>query len=471
MNWMKLQLSIYESYSNGEMTKDTCDSLINSIYNKIGDSIVEEAENAENEFINASLSVLTENTHDSNLLIEASNTFADKVKTLWEKFKAWLKALINRLFGRKEKPSGKVNGPKGLMNALNTLKSKVKSLKGATGAKVAVAIGGIAVAIAGVKKVLSNKGNTEEVDANAVDKSCKDIMDDCQSVSEDQSKKGIEDKENPVSKIIKALRDTASLIGNVVSGVIHHKTSNQTENKASNNPVLRKEFMDAINKKDNLAVKIMIKDAIVFDATNTKGIRSVSSMLSEAKKNTPEIFDNQEKFDDMTDDKSKWTIDYMNLHLVKLMSGNFTEENIHYLEKVAKVAMSNNSKKDTTSKSSDKDDSSKVFYCVEYERFMNAIHNKDRIFVIGSVISSFKNNVIGGDTEEADAMLKIIKKEYPEVIVDTKNIDGIDKDLPKNEKDYDFEKFSWLMYALEKNFSMERINLAKRIIENRIINK
>ena len=62
-----------------------------------------------------------------------------------------------------------------------------------------------------------------------------------------------------------------------------------------------------------------------------------------------------EKFDDMTDDKSKWTIDYMNLHLVKLMSGNFTEENIHYLEKVAKIAMNNNSKKDTTSKSSDND--------------------------------------------------------------------------------------------------------------------
>jgi hypothetical protein len=358
MDWMKLQLYIYESYSNGEITKDACDSLINSIYNKIGDSIVEEAENAENEFINASLSVLTENTHDSNLLMEAANTFSDKVKTLWEKFKAWLKSLINRIFGRKEKPSGKVNGPKGLMNSLNTLKSKVKSLKGATGAKVAVAIGGIAVAIAGVKKVLSNKGNTEEVDANAVDKSCKDIMDDCQSVSEDQSKKGIEDKENPVSKVIKALRDTASLIGSVVSGLIHRKASNQTENKASNNPVLRKEFMDAINKKDNLAVKIMIKDAIVFDATNTKGIRSVSSMLSEAKKSTPEIFDNQEKFDDMTDDKSKWTVDYMNLHLVKLMSGNFTEENIHYLEKVAKVAMNNNSKKDTTSKSSNNDEES-----------------------------------------------------------------------------------------------------------------
>ena len=199
---MKLQLSIYESYSNGEITKDACDSLINSIYNKIGDSIVEEAENAENEFINTSLNMLTENTHDSNLLMEAANTFSNKVKTLWEKFKAWLKALINRLFDRKEKPSGKVNGPKGLMNALNTLKSKVKSLKGATGAKVAVAIGGIAVAIAGVKKVLSNKGNTEEVDASAVDKSCKDIMDDCQSVSEDQSKKGAEDKENPVSKVI-----------------------------------------------------------------------------------------------------------------------------------------------------------------------------------------------------------------------------------------------------------------------------
>lgn len=221
MDWMKLQLSIYESYSNGDITKDACDSLMNSIYNKIGDSIVEEAENAENEFINASLNVLTENTHDSNLLMEAANTFSDKVKTLWEKFKAWLKALINRLFDRKEKPSGKVNGPKGLMNALNTLKSKVKSLKGATGAKVAVAIGGIAVAIAGVKKVLSNKGNTEEVDANAVDKSCKDIMDDCQSVSEDQSKKGTEDKENPVSKVIKALRDTASLIGSLVSGLIH----------------------------------------------------------------------------------------------------------------------------------------------------------------------------------------------------------------------------------------------------------
>ena len=34
MDWMKLQLSIYESYSNGEMTKDACDSLINSIYTR-----------------------------------------------------------------------------------------------------------------------------------------------------------------------------------------------------------------------------------------------------------------------------------------------------------------------------------------------------------------------------------------------------------------------------------------------------
>ena len=102
LDWMKLQLSIYESYSNGDITKDACDNLVNSIYNKIGDNIVEEAENAENEFINSSLSVLTENTHDSNLLMEAANTFSDKVKALWEKFKAWLKALINRLFGRKE---------------------------------------------------------------------------------------------------------------------------------------------------------------------------------------------------------------------------------------------------------------------------------------------------------------------------------------------------------------------------------
>ena len=146
MDYMKLKLSIYESYGNGEMTSEACSHLIDSLDMKYGESIAEEAANAENDFINASLKVFTESTGE-DALTEAAKDFGAKIKAAWEKFKAWIKKIIEKILNLGKKPEqqkAKIQVSKPLDNALNDAKKWIAKLGGAkTAGAMAAAVAGI----------------------------------------------------------------------------------------------------------------------------------------------------------------------------------------------------------------------------------------------------------------------------------------------------------------------------------------
>lgn len=146
MDYMKLKLSIYESYGNGEMTSEACSHLIDSLDMKYGESIAEEAANAENDFINASLKVFTESAGE-DALTEAAKDFGAKIKAAWEKFKAWIKKIIEKILNLGKKPEqqkAKIQVPKALDRALSDAKKWIAKLGGAkTAGAMAAAVAGI----------------------------------------------------------------------------------------------------------------------------------------------------------------------------------------------------------------------------------------------------------------------------------------------------------------------------------------
>ena len=167
MDYMKLKLSVYESYSNNELTYEATRHLIDKIDDMYADSIVDETVEAENSFINSSLSVVTESA-DIDVLTEAAKTFADKVKALWAKFKAWVKSIIDKITGRKKKSEGTkvVVDPKlkGAMKDMSNATSKLKSAR--TAAEIAAALAAVAAATVGVKKYNKLKVENDNLSAS-----------------------------------------------------------------------------------------------------------------------------------------------------------------------------------------------------------------------------------------------------------------------------------------------------------------
>ena len=151
MDYMKLKLEIYESYGNGEMTSAACSHLIDSLDMKYGESIAEEASNAENAFINASIKVFTESAGEE-ALTEAAKDFGAKIKAAWEKFKAWIKKIIEKILNLGKKPGqqkAEIKVPNKLDKALSDAKKWIANLGGAkTVGAIGVAIGGIVASTA-----------------------------------------------------------------------------------------------------------------------------------------------------------------------------------------------------------------------------------------------------------------------------------------------------------------------------------
>lgn len=155
MDYMKLKLAIYESYGNGEMTSEACSHLIDHLDEKYGESIAEEAANAENDFINASLNVFTESAGEE-ALTEAAKNFGAKIKAAWEKFKAWIKKIIEKILSLGKKPEqqkSKIQVPKALDKALSDAKKWIAKLGGAkTVGAMAAAVAGIVASTAAIVK-------------------------------------------------------------------------------------------------------------------------------------------------------------------------------------------------------------------------------------------------------------------------------------------------------------------------------
>lgn len=206
MNYNKIKLSIYESYSNNEITFEAANTLIDRVDNAWADSIVSEMADAENEFINTSLSIVTESA-GIDILTEAAKTFGDKVKALWNKFKAWVKTIIDKILGRKKQGEGTtvVAHPK-LRGAMDNMSKAISKLKSArTVAEVAAALAAIAGATVAVKKY--NKLKVQNEDLTGKLQSSKD---DYAKIC-DENKKLIQDLQDATDTASKYLQDIQAL--------------------------------------------------------------------------------------------------------------------------------------------------------------------------------------------------------------------------------------------------------------------
>ncbi len=170
MDYYTLKLSLYERCECGDISEAVCESMICNIDNKRGEDIVSEMRHAETEFIDSTMNIMESAASiDTDIVVEAAKTFGDKVRALWEKFKKWVKGIIDKITGRSKKAKkGKIKVPKGLMKALDQLKNGLNKLKGAKGAvAIAAALAAVVGAVTIVKKLKPSKkveGPTEEVE-------------------------------------------------------------------------------------------------------------------------------------------------------------------------------------------------------------------------------------------------------------------------------------------------------------------
>ena len=206
VTYNKLRLSVYEDYSNNELTFEAANHLINKIDDMYADSLVNEMTAVENEFINTSLSVVTESAN-MDVLTEAAKTFGEKVKALWSKFKAWVKTIIDKILGRKKQAEGtKVVAHPKLKGAMDSMSKAISKLKSArTAAEVAAALAAVAAATVGIKKYNKLKVQNENLGTKL-----QGTEDDYAKLC-DQNKDLIQDLQEATDKASKYLEDIQAL--------------------------------------------------------------------------------------------------------------------------------------------------------------------------------------------------------------------------------------------------------------------
>lgn len=96
MTFDKLRLSIFEAYQNEEISRDTCQNMLESVMDMEGDHIVAEAEAIRADFMGVALECANGGVEFAAFEKKAE-TFGDKIKGVWEKFKAWVKKIIDSI--------------------------------------------------------------------------------------------------------------------------------------------------------------------------------------------------------------------------------------------------------------------------------------------------------------------------------------------------------------------------------------
>ncbi len=115
MNFNEMKLAIYESYSNGEITRDAASRLINSFENASMDHeldlALEAVDNAESSFMESAMKYSTGDIAQEVFEAKATS-LGDKVKKAWETFKKWVKDIINKIDAKIKSVMSKLTGDK-----------------------------------------------------------------------------------------------------------------------------------------------------------------------------------------------------------------------------------------------------------------------------------------------------------------------------------------------------------------------
>lgn len=89
-----------------------------------------------------------------------------------------------------------------------------------------------------------------------------------------------------------------------------------------------KEFTDAVEQKNRLRVRIMLKDAFLLDKTGD----TFDKMEQYAAERMPELYEAHDE-EILLKLPEQWTIDYFNDQMVKVV-GNFSRERVALLKKM-----------------------------------------------------------------------------------------------------------------------------------------
>ena len=93
---------------------------------------------------------------------------------------------------------------------------------------------------------------------------------------------------------------------------------------------LTKEFTDAVDNGKKTRVRIMLKDIMLVDPS----FKSFDEMIDYAEKNMRDLYD-QHDGEDLNNNPSSWDEDYMNQHMVSVVT-NFSKERVELLKKIVK---------------------------------------------------------------------------------------------------------------------------------------
>lgn len=205
MTFDKLRLSIFEAYQNEEISRDTCQNMLESVMDMEGDHIVAEAEAIRADFMGVALECANGGVEFAAFEKKAE-TFGDKVKAVWEKFKAWVKKIVDSI-KKKVCPKKKISVSEEFMKFVDKAISMVNSIKAnadlITVAKSVLAlVGSVGGIFAGKKMVTKYKDEIHRKLTTAAD-GVRKVVDDLAS----KLPKGIQD-----SGIMKALRDILNKI-------------------------------------------------------------------------------------------------------------------------------------------------------------------------------------------------------------------------------------------------------------------
>ena len=149
MTFDKLRLSIFEAYQNEEISRDTCQNMLESVMDMEGDHIASEADSVRGNFMGIAMEAANGSVEFAAFEKEAQS-FGDKVKGLWEKFKKWLHGLIEAIqkkLGFKKKHHIEIN--ENLLKLCDKVKQVANGITANADPKALIA-GALAVVGAGV---------------------------------------------------------------------------------------------------------------------------------------------------------------------------------------------------------------------------------------------------------------------------------------------------------------------------------
>ena len=90
-------------------------------------------------------------------------------------------------------------------------------------------------------------------------------------------------------------------------------------------------FKKAVDEKDLLMVKIMLKDSMIFDPS----FQEFNALIAYAEKNMPGLYDKHDG-EIFNDNKSEWNEDLLDHQQAILIDRNFSRERITFLRKLCR---------------------------------------------------------------------------------------------------------------------------------------